>query len=58
MSRYKAIGVESKKVYARGDTRSECLRELTEKYPYPDKSKKDKDGKYINHVFPEVIQIK
>lgn len=54
---YAAIGEQSKKVYARGNARSECLRRLTEMYPFPQCGDMKKDGKYIDQVLPEPILI-
>lgn len=36
---YKVIGLESKKVYAKGKYRCDCLRYLQKKYPYNDERK-------------------
>lgn len=52
-----AIGYESRKTYAKGDTKAECFRKLQKEFPYP-VSKKGKntliDGK---PVYTEPLKI-
>jgi len=51
------VGCESKKVYSEGKTKAECMRKLSEKYPYTYSKKRKKQVLHVG-LYPEKLKIK
>ncbi len=55
---YQAIGIKTKKVYAKG-TKADCFRTLQKKHPYFVKDADHIHGKQtVNQVYPETMIIR
>lgn len=53
---YQAVGLKTKKVYAEGKYRNDCLRELNKKYPY--ETRGNKHHVISSDVLPEPMIVR